>query len=529
MDTEQRPQSSAKPAYRTERIIASLVMAWVIILTSYMIFQERALSQESIYFLKILLALSGAVMLATLPGFFDINYGVGGLSIRAAGGAAAFVFIYTQSPSIPNFSKPTAAPYSAPAAPRQGTTSSNLHFDSDATPMLVALSIDPFGMASAMSSFTAGSEAGGTNSGGTTILVSNDGTLPSYESTMVSTAVTVIRTSLTDLASGALKVLNRVAEALRTAVSWMGLKASSLIDQLRLLNGAPVSELQAFVASLPDTAGDLLNSAVTPAFTAVNQLGTTLGESLPVVASLGETVRDVPGILTSTVGNTVDTVGDLVTGVLRSPGDTLALTGKAVHDLTENLAGTTKDVLETTRGLTNGVNAQVAAITEKLNDVAPSLIAPISPVLGKLDATTNTLHDVAGDVTSALPPLTAALGEGNGLQLPQLPLPTGGLLKGRVEEVRGGCSNCLLQPLDLGGRRDLTASAGLGGALSGLGIGRAGGGGGVSSGGGIASSGGGISSGAAGGIGGGAGPVSSTLRGVGGAVGNTVGGLLRRR
>ena len=198
MDTEQRPQSSAKPAYRTERIIASLVMAWVIILTSYMIFQERALSQESIYFLKILLALSGAVMLATLPGFFDINYGVGGLSIRAAGGAAAFVFIYTQSPNIPNFSKPTAAPYSAPATPRQGTTSSNQHFDSDATPMLVALSIDPFGMASAMSSFTAGSEAGGTNSGGTTILVSNDGTLPSYESTMVSTAVTVIRTSLTD-------------------------------------------------------------------------------------------------------------------------------------------------------------------------------------------------------------------------------------------------------------------------------------------------------------------------------------------
>jgi len=198
-----------------------------------------------------------------------------------------------------------------------------------------------------------------------------------------------------------------------------------------------------------------------------------------------------------------------------------------VHDLTGNLADTTKDVLETTRGLTNGVNAQVAAITERLNDVAPSLIAPISPVLGKLDATTNALHDVAGDVTSALPPLTAALGEGNGLQLPQLPLPAGGLLKGRVEEVRGGCSNCLLQPLDLGGRRDLAASAGLGGALSGLGIGRAGGGGGVSSGGGGGS--GGISSGAAGGIGGGAGPVSSTLRGVGGAVGNTVGGLLRRR
>jgi hypothetical protein len=93
MTTEQRPATPAKPAYRTERVIASLVMAWILCLTSYMIFQDKALSEASMYFLKILLSLSGAVMLATLPGFFDINYGVGGLTIRAAGGAAAFVFI----------------------------------------------------------------------------------------------------------------------------------------------------------------------------------------------------------------------------------------------------------------------------------------------------------------------------------------------------------------------------------------------------------------------------------------------------
>src|SRR5262245_2084815 len=101
MTPEQTPALAAKPAYRTERVIASLVMAWVIMLTSYMIFQDKELSEASMYFLKILLSLSGAVMLATLPGFMDINYSVGGLSIRAAGGAAAFVFIYTQSPHLP--------------------------------------------------------------------------------------------------------------------------------------------------------------------------------------------------------------------------------------------------------------------------------------------------------------------------------------------------------------------------------------------------------------------------------------------
>ena len=66
-----------------------------------MIFQDHALSHASMYFLKIILSLSGAVMLATLPGFMDVNYTVGGFSVRAAGGAAAFVFIYTQSPNLP--------------------------------------------------------------------------------------------------------------------------------------------------------------------------------------------------------------------------------------------------------------------------------------------------------------------------------------------------------------------------------------------------------------------------------------------
>ena len=60
-------------------------MAWVIILTTYMIFQDHALSHSSMYFLKIILSLSGAVMLATLPGFMDVNYTIGGFSVRRGG------------------------------------------------------------------------------------------------------------------------------------------------------------------------------------------------------------------------------------------------------------------------------------------------------------------------------------------------------------------------------------------------------------------------------------------------------------
>jgi hypothetical protein len=549
MDTEQRPQSSAKPAYRTERIIASLVMAWVIILTSYMIFQERALSQESMYFLKILISLSGAVMLATLPGFFDISYGVGGLTIRAAGGAAAFVFIYTQSPNIPNFNTPKAAPYTiAPATTRPGTTSTNHRYDSDTTPVLVALSIDPLGMMPGASSTTSqvtltGEPASNSeqNAGGGGVILSGGGGAVLGVSTVASTLVEVVRRTATEVASSALQLLERLAAALRSAASWAGAKATAMIDQLRALNAMPASQFQAFVASTAEAATDLLNSAVAPATGAVDQLNAELGE-LPLVSGLSETARDVPGVLNATVEHTVGVVGDLVSGVLHSPKDTLALTGKAVSDLTGGLADTTKDVLASTRGLTQSVNAQVSAITEKLNDVAPVLVAPISPVLGKLDAATGTLHDIGGDITSALPPLTAALDGVDNVKLPGLPLPAGRLLESRAEEVRG-CTNCLLPPLDLGGHGERGLRGGLGGGLSGIGLARGGdGAGGGSGGGGLLGGGAGLAGGglAGGGLagggaglggagGGGAGPVSSAVGGIGSAVGNTTRGLLGSR
>jgi hypothetical protein len=545
MDTDPRPQSPAKPAYRTERIIASLVMAWVIVLTSYMLFQDRALSQESMYFLKILLALSGAVMLATLPGFFDISYGVSGLTIRAAGGAAAFVFIYTQSPNIPNFSKPSAAPFSTtPAITRPDRSSDSRHHDSDALPLLVSLSFDPSGLASAFSNATAARgesvgvmvSADGTAGGGA-ILAGGGGsdTVIGQASTAVSTVLAVVRSAGAGIGQGALRVLDRLAEALRAAISWTSTKVGGLIGQLQTFGATPVSDIQAFIASIPETTADLLNSATAPAVAALDSLGDSLG-GLPLVAGLGDTVLDLPQIVNSTVGDTVATVGDLLTGVLASPQDTLAHAGKAVNGLTEGLTDTTHDVLATTRGLTQSVNAQVSAITDKLNDVAPGLVAPVRPVLAGLDATTGRVFDAAGDVTSALPPLTAAVEDvTSGLKLPlALPLLPGGAANRGVEEVRGGCANCVLPPLDAGPRNGLLGQGrgGIGSRLSGIGTGRGGtfgagiGGTGIGGGSGVSGPGGG---GATGGGPAGGGPIASTVRGLGGAIGNTTRGLLGRR
>jgi hypothetical protein len=133
----------ASPLYRTERVIASLTMAWVIILTTYMIFQDHALSHTSIYFLKIILALSGAVMLATLPGFFDVNYSVGGFSVRAAGGAAAFVFIYTQSPHLPTLNAADAQRPPPSQERRPPPAPAPLSSRTDGFPVLMALAISP--------------------------------------------------------------------------------------------------------------------------------------------------------------------------------------------------------------------------------------------------------------------------------------------------------------------------------------------------------------------------------------------------
>jgi hypothetical protein len=539
METEQRPQVSAKPAYRAERIIASLVMAWVIVLTSYMVFQERALSMESMYLLKILLSLSGAVMLATLPGFFDIGYNVSGLSIRAAGGAAAFVFIYTQSPHVPAF-KNTIAPHAPAQTLRSSQSGSNSRYDGDSLPLLVALSLDPSSLASGLMEAEAAADTQASNGENGGILagagVGGSSSMGGGGSSLVSTVWTIAQGAAVRLVHNARQLLDSAAAALRTAVSWIGGQVIHLAEQIQSLTAPSGADIQAFVAAIPEKTEELLNAAFSPAVSAVEQLTVRIEADVPLLG----TVSDATGTLTTTVGDTLsmatNVVGDLATGILRSPQDAVALTGKAVGDLTDGLAHTTKDVLATTGAITKGVNAQISALTDKLNDVTPALVSRMNPDLA---AVTAEIKAPLSDVTSALPPLSH-LGGADGLKLPALSSVTDRLAGRSVHEsgeIRSGCVSCVLQPLDLskvaGGQGPV---AGLGGTLSALGLGgggNGGSGGGASGGGGLLGGGGGggllgggsAASAGGGPDGGGAGGGGAGGGGLGGAVSSTVGGL----
>src|SRR5262249_12232605 len=89
------------PAYKYERIIASAVAVWVIVLVSYLILSNSPFDETRVYFVKILLALSIAIIVGTLPGFIEVSYHAAGLALRAMGGAAAFLFVYLVAPSVP--------------------------------------------------------------------------------------------------------------------------------------------------------------------------------------------------------------------------------------------------------------------------------------------------------------------------------------------------------------------------------------------------------------------------------------------
>ena len=539
MKIEQKSVSSNVPAYRTERIIASLVMAWVIILTSYMIFQDHALSEASMYFLKILLSLSGAVMLATLPGFLDINYGVGGLTVRAAGGAAAFVFIFTQSPHLPAL-KSTASPHPHTQSGRPGATSHKSGYDRDSMPLLFALSLDAASVASQVSAIpydgsVTGSIDGvgpGLSAGPGWLLGSGGRGLTVRASETVSIALTAVTIAAVRLADNAMLLLQRTARAFQAAGSWIADLMHRFVDQVRSIMAAPGPQLYAFVVSAPEKTAELVNAALAPAVAAVEQLTTWLQQSLPIVGGLSETVAAVPELLGKTLDDTVSlagqVAGDVVTGLLHAPHKAVSLTSKAVNDLTEGVTSTTKDVLAAPEELARAVDSRVSALTDTLNRVAPALVTKIDPGYADLPIATGKVFEAAGDVTSALPALPS-LQTARGLGLPELPLAAdrfgdskGG---GQTSEIISGCGSCLLQPIDMG--KSLGSGAGgLGNTLSGLtgngGNGQGAGAAGASSGGGVASAGDG------GGAAGPGGAVSSTVSTVGSTLGRATRGLGRR-
>ena len=482
MSTQGQPAQAAAPVYRTERVIASLVMAWVIILTTYMIFQDHALSHASMYFLKIILSLSGAVMLATLPGFMDVNYTVGGFSVRAAGGAAAFVFIYTQSPNLPALKLDPAQ--AKPAQQRQPLPKSdNLSQLTIEYPALVAFSlITPSLLYS--SGPSGGTAQSGGFEGGVNINLPEEGGAPltgavggiSIIEAVSADAVAVVGAVAAYAQTAARELralLDTAAMALRTSVSRLVSAVSDLLGAVKTLVAAPRAGIALVSDNLDartdDLVSGLLGSDGAPAGVLLDRVGglTTglMGGLQNSVGGIFSTTDNTVQALTLTVQNTVHTMLDSteklahgVTDMLddATSGLTSGLTPTANRIVSEITLTTGRVVDGITPAVTNTASQVldgVGELTERLNAVSPSLIATIDPDF----AAGRTLRQLPdGLETAGSAPLLEKLGGERNLFANKFADPLGGEAVPAGLTCIGGCGGTLLS----GGGGSLSESVG---------------------------------------------------------------------
>ena len=62
-------------------------------LIAYTVIMEVEIDNNKMPMLYVLIALMAGAVVATIPGFLNMDYSSKGLSIRAAGGVAAFVIV----------------------------------------------------------------------------------------------------------------------------------------------------------------------------------------------------------------------------------------------------------------------------------------------------------------------------------------------------------------------------------------------------------------------------------------------------
>ncbi|WP_125461585.1 MULTISPECIES: hypothetical protein [Rhodomicrobium] len=414
--TNQLPPPS--PVYRTERIIASLTMAWVIILTTYMIFQDHALSYTSLYFLKIILSMSGAVMLATLPGFIDINYSLGGFSVRAAGGAAAFVFIFTQSPNLPVLKLDPAQARPAAQRERPAKDPDKMSALTDELPMMVAFSIDPMSIlpdeanpdarraeAPAELERPTPGGSGGAGIGLGAAVMADAGAVMEKAAVILRAAVRRLRAAL-DAAASALR--GGLGKFAATAKGLLGLEPGGpgLGQTIALVTESVSARLDQLTAALLGPEAAPLSSLLGGAGDIGGSLAGRLGDAA------GGIVAATDGTVQSLAAGVQDTAHDLLDGTQALAGKVTGLLDNTTGGLTSGLArpvnalvgglnetagglvdGIVPVATGTTSRLLAGVGKGLDTITDQLNLVSPSLVPGLDreraatplPVVGKLD------------------------------------------------------------------------------------------------------------------------------------------------
>jgi hypothetical protein len=365
-----------------------------------MIFQDHALSHASMYFLKIILSLSGAVMLATLPGFMDVNYTIGGFSVRAAGGAAAFVFIYTQSPNLPVLKLDPAQ--ARPAQRQPLPKSDNLSQLTGGFPTLMAFSLVPPGLLfssapsngvdAQSSGFDAGVSIVTPEGGGGAHLSGRLGGISLAEA----------------ISADAVAVLATVAGYARTAAR-----------QLRVLLDAAASALRSGVSRVAATVGDLLG--------ALKTLGGAPHQGIAVItqdlsARTDDLVSGLFGSEGASAEALLDQVGGLTTGLLgglqNSVNGAVSNVDGAVQALTSVVQGTAHTVLESTEKLAHGVTGLLdnatGGLTSGLTPAANRIVSGITSTTGQVvdgitPAVTNTASQLLGGVGDGVGKLTERL------------------------------------------------------------------------------------------------------------------------
>jgi hypothetical protein len=361
-------------------------------------------------------------MLATLPGFFDVNYSLGGFSVRAAGGAAAFVFIYTQAPNIPSL-KAEPAPQRPISQERVVSPGSDhLASRSDVYPVLMAIAISPaFSTAGAV---RPGYEGVWTEAGA--------GLDSSGLSGGIGHKASVLEAVTADLGAGVGVAMDYAQRTLHVIKSWLDIAAerfrsvvSSLIEAGKTLLGYTTAELQPvetigavtqdIVPVLDEVTGTLTGGVTHSLQVALQDIG----------ASVSGTLSGTVGAVTALTDRTVDalvnavhvTTQDLIAQTQALLGDVTDLTGQTIAVLPPVLAdpvaditqavlpkttalvdGALRDVGKTSDGLLEGLSARVNAVTEQINAVSPSIIDAIDPAF----AATDIIPDLAKGIDNAL-------------------------------------------------------------------------------------------------------------------------------
>ncbi len=91
MDDNQASTQNKPSAF--EKAIGLVFAFLVFALIAYTIIADIEIDDNKMPLLYILISLMAGAMVATIPGFLNINYTAKGMTIRAAGGVAAFVMV----------------------------------------------------------------------------------------------------------------------------------------------------------------------------------------------------------------------------------------------------------------------------------------------------------------------------------------------------------------------------------------------------------------------------------------------------